>query len=300
LGSTKLALRVVCLVLVATCIGSGAAAAAEGRASRPPTTLWNAFPLEQSVVKESTVPAEALRIRLSPPPARVPPADISAAPLPADQGNGGRLPLWFPVTLIGATGIALVLAAARRHAPATLHRDATPRAKQARESGRDSPFARVAAYGRPSIDHDREQRVRFRELDVAGRIEAAKLIRELILKAEAHSQAPPKLRLVESVRALETPAATDVCSIRVWQGYLKSRFLAMPLAAAPRAETIAESPAFRAAGADVPERTPESARALAELLCRLDELGWSTVSEGPQWFDRRLAWTPPADEGDAA
>lgn len=142
--------------------------------------------------------------------------------------------------------------------------------------------------------------MRFAELDLAGRIQAAKLIRELILSAEAHSQAPPRLRLVKSVRALEIPAATEACSIRVWRGYLKSRFLAVPLDGGPRAEPIAESPTFRAPGEGRPERTPESVRALAELLRRLDELGWSPVSDGPRWFDRRLARREPWDEGDAA
>jgi hypothetical protein len=242
--------------------------------------------------------------RAAPSPERAAPPHISAAPVPADQGNGVRFPFWFLFTLIGATGIALVLAVVSRQAPATLIGDAKTLARQARESSgsrdRGSPLARVAVYGRRSIDREQKADVRLADLDMAGRIQAAKLIRELILEAEARARASPKLRLVEPMRASETSGATDVCSIRVWQGYLRSRFVAMQLVPSVQAETIAESPPFRAGGADVPEWTVASAHALTEPLRRLDELGWTTVNEGPHWFDRQLARRQPADEGDAA
>jgi hypothetical protein len=96
------------------------------------------------------------------------------------------------------------------------------------------------------------------------------------------------LDAVEQTRK-PTPASAERammerCAIAVWRGYVKSRFFATR----GEGDAIALSMLFRAPGGQAPERTPQSEQALAELLERLDQLGWAVIAEGPQWFDRRL------------
>jgi hypothetical protein len=96
---------------------------------------------------------------------------------------------------------------------------------------------------------------------------------------------PDGRKATERTSEAVTPNLVESCTIRVWNGYVKSQFFAHSV---QREETFAVSPPFRAPGGNIPERTLKAEGALGELVDQLMQLGWYVVADGPHWFDRRL------------
>jgi hypothetical protein len=74
------------------------------------------------------------------------------------------------------------------------------------------------------------------------------------------------------------------CEIVFWRGYRKARFYACTLDHAGELVALAESPAFRSPGKDIPDRADgavEAHEALTELL--LSD-GWQLARRGPGWY----------------
>jgi hypothetical protein len=281
--------KIVCVLLVALCISPGATAE-QGKdrgKDDPPTELWKAFPLrpQPAKPKPTTVPAKVPPKR----PVSPPSSERPASPARADKTG---VPMWFLVTVIGAAGAALALAVFLVRARTALVGDVAPPPSRDRRhepsAGADPTLTRVATYGNTRADPrpERPSEERPRSHEVAGRIEAAEAIERRLHEAGPQVGATFDLRPVPRIRASDR-VGVERCSISVWQGFERSRFVALPVDGARR-DWIAESPVFRVSGVDVPERTAGARQALAEILGELERQGWAVVGEGPEWFDRLL------------
>jgi hypothetical protein len=304
----RAAARIVCLVLAAACLGPPAALGENGKPNRPPTELWQAFPLQQTPTHQvkAAVHTEASR---------------TTAPTPHNQGASSLGPVLQLLALIAAVGtLAAISVMVLR--------------------------ARIAPLGTTFIPPTADRKIWYRAIPgTAGphRVEAKRLVREPPTEeppgeapanesvaaeivdlppheAEAQAPVPAELDLVapepkptppadDKERPLTRPELTwqrapqqtpkpierevlQRCAIAVWRGNEKSQFFATR----GPGEAVAVSTSFRAPGGGSPERTTESEQALASLLKQLQQLGWSVVDEGPQWFDRRLERHPMYDE----
>jgi hypothetical protein len=85
------------------------------------------------------------------------------------------------------------------------------------------------------------------------------------------------------------------CEITWQSGYRRSEFRALVRApGAKKGTVVATSPEFRNLmkdPADTPR--PELVEAVRELMKALLEQGWTQVSPGGRWFNRRFVWSRP-------
>jgi hypothetical protein len=292
----KAVAKILLFLLVALYVSPAATAERAKEKDDPPTELWEAFPLRPQPAKPKppAVVTEAPPERpVSPDPTERPVSpDSTERPAAAARGDETGLPAWFLVTLLGAAGAAVALALVLRHAQTALLGDAVPMPGRGRRRER-SPGAvpnltRLATYAhaQPDLAHPQTPGERRPSHDVAGRIEAAEAIERRLHEAGSPLHVTGDLRPVPPIREPE-PMGLERCSISVWQGFERSRFVAMPVDGGRR-EKIAESPVFRIAGVHTPERTATAEKALAEIVGELERRGWSVVGHGPDWFDRVL------------
>jgi hypothetical protein len=90
------------------------------------------------------------------------------------------------------------------------------------------------------------------------------------------------------VAALASPdamPARPACRIRLWRGYLKSEFYVE--LEDPESGDVRElrSPSFRwSGGDDIPADRTEARAAWADLVSRLNALGWEQAGVAPLWY----------------
>lgn len=84
-------------------------------------------------------------------------------------------------------------------------------------------------------------------------------------------------------RARRSGANVQHCEIKLWRGFVKCQFYAVP---AGSEEAFAVSPYFRLKEDDAP--TEQAEKALAVLLEKLERADWVVASTGATWYRHRL------------
>lgn len=112
------------------------------------------------------------------------------------------------------------------------------------------------------------------------------------IAVEPQREAPPLPAAVPAGDPTRRPRPVDprppdqgvTCQVVFWRGYRKARFYACIFDDAGEPLALAESPAFRSPGKDVPERTEASVAAHDGLTALLLADGWELVRKGPGWY----------------
>lgn len=78
------------------------------------------------------------------------------------------------------------------------------------------------------------------------------------------------------------------CEIVFWRGYRQARFYACVLEESGEPLAVAESPAFRSPGTNIPDRTEATVAAHDTLTDALLNDGWELVRKGPGWYQAKF------------
>jgi hypothetical protein len=245
-----------CLLVAVALAGPGGATAAEEKpVERPPTALWNAFPLREQpepAAGSGVAAAEATRLAPVPGPGTVPLAGAAAGASDPAERLTTILLLVEIALMLGAIGLAIVF-----FAP-DLNRLA---------------FAR----GRPHLA--RTRRPARRAAPAPTTVEVAPPLMPRLPAREPQPRAP----------APAVASADERCRVYWRRGYVSAEFVAK---ASPDASAVvAVSPAFRWRQGSPPDESEASARALADLVDRLERDGWVAAgSKGREWFELAFVW----------
>jgi hypothetical protein len=114
---------------------------------------------------------------------------------------------------------------------------------------------------------------------------------EALPEPEAAPLIPPTPPSPEEEPAAPAPPTEELCEIRVWRGYTRSRFYArLEVAARHDAEgcAVAESTPFRFTGNGTLEQTEAAEAAHRALIEELVALGWEPLDSRGPWYAARL------------
>jgi len=252
------------LVTVALAGAGGSALAADKPVKRPPTQLWNAFPLHEKpapAARGGVAAASATRLGPLSTPASVP--LVGADSLGADSAE--RLTtvvlLLELALMLGAIGVAIVL----------FRPDLKP-----------LPFAHAT---------------RARRLSTArrGRRKPRRVPRAAVaVPSEVGPPLMPRLARPAPVPVVES--ADERCRVYWRPGYVSAQFVAK---ISPQAKAaIAVSPTFRWRKATAPLESDASTGALAAIVHELEQEGWIAAGpRGREWFE--LEFVRPRTAADA-
>jgi hypothetical protein len=257
-------LPAVVLVVAALAGSCAGASAADKPVKRPPTELWNAFPLRERpepVADAGVAAASVTRLAPVARPRSLPLVGADSVGSDTTERLTTILLLVELALMLGAIGLAVVL----------FGPDLNPLA-----------FAR----GRPHA-------LRKRRLSVSVR---ARRTRAVTARPPGDDPEPLMPRLPErlrqptesAVRELPSPAvisAEERCSVDWLPGYVSALFVAKSSSDAKT--TLAASPTFRWRKASPPEENETTSRALAAVVERLEQEGWVPAGQaGREWFER--------------
>lgn len=112
---------------------------------------------------------------------------------------------------------------------------------------------------------------------------------------------PARARPASALPLPEPAVATEIAEPAIvwWRGYVRSQFLAVVSDGAGGIALFAESPAFRWRGREAPPRAGEAEVAHAELLQKLETLGWSVRPRSGEQHDGAW-WEAELTHGEAA
>jgi hypothetical protein len=277
-----------CLLLAVALTGvSGSAAADDKPVKRPPTTLWNAFPLREKPEPQAGVAAAtATSLAPVPRPSTMPLAGVTAESDPNERLTTVLMLLELTL-MLGAIGLAIVLFGPDLNPLALAH--ARPHFPRARDASGNTLAARPQGRRRRPARARREQPVAHARVPTAP--------------TESDEMQPlmPRLPVRErTARPSPVPAvlsADERCSVYWRAGYVTAQFVAKT---SPEAgATVAVSPAFRWHHKDSPPTESDaSAHALAVVVDQLEREGWVTAApNGREWF--ALTFARPRAAADA-
>jgi len=252
-----------CLLVTVALAGAGVgAAAADKPVERPPTQLWNAFPLREKPepVEAGVAAASVTRLAPAPRPTSVPLVAADGV----DSDSAERLTtvvlLLELALMLAAIGVAIVVFRPDLNAPAFAR---APWRRQLSIRALVGPRRREPRRERPATP-------------------------PLMPRLPRPAPVPVPVPTVES--------ADEHCRVYWRPGYVSAQFVAK---VSPQTRTaIAVSPAFRWRKAAPPIENDVSAPALAAIVHELEQEGWIAAGRnGREWFE--LEFVRPRTAADA-
>jgi hypothetical protein len=278
-------------------VAAAANAAPSTAADRPPTDLWSTYPLYPAPTTR-TAPAPAAG------PAR--PGNTSRS----RSTGGGGVDLGDPAPLAGAAAAGVLVLAAITLVVVRVARGASRRGRTPELAAPSPPpLAPAAVEGQRLLTAvsiaapvAEPPRLTPPRPDDPQPVEPEPPQTEAVVPevAEPEEVAAPAAEPVPAEAEEEMAPQEELCEVRWWRGYVRSRFYAE--VEAPEGYSIlAESPMFRWRGQDPPAQEGEVAAAHDALVGELMRLGWVIDEPGPDdepalWYEIRLRRAADAAE----
>lgn len=262
-----------------------------GTKVKAPTLLWKLYPLELKPKGNCAGPADSCS---QPAADERPDPGVRAAVIELDSH---QTPVWSPilvvlafVTLFGVGGALVVRLGLARVNVGEFRRGRQPPIQAAGKD--DGAVAGAEARDaeldpEPALDAQLRQLIeRVQRAPQSERAELAQKIEVLHeLIAAGSTQAAPSLKAQPPASPRRHAQQTGVarCEIGLWRGFGKCQLYA---ALDGSEEAFVHSRNFRLPVEAEP--TARAEEALSELVARLEQDGWTVVSEGLRWYQRRL------------